>query len=104
MLLSTFVLRRFDQKPSSIVTARTGTECSFAYGEFAKLSTPWSRHGSCVESTPVAEDLPNAKASAGFTTYAAAAAAVDVSINLRRETGLEVVMDRPLFPDQMPPQ
>ena len=30
MLDSTFVLRRFDQKPSSMVTARTGTLCSFA--------------------------------------------------------------------------
>src|SRR5580692_3614316 len=95
MLLSTLVLRRFDQNPSSMVTARTGTLCNFAYGEFAKFRTPWSRHGNCVGSTPPAapDDLPSAKASAGFATYAAAAAAVDASINFRRETGLEVVMD-----------
>ena len=40
MLRSTLVLRRFDQNPSSIVTARTGTLCNFAYGEFAVLITP----------------------------------------------------------------
>src|SRR5580704_15822772 len=88
MLLSIFVLRRLDQKPSSIVTARTGTLCNFAYGELAKLRTPWSRHGSCVESTPpaAADDLPRANASAGFATYEAAAVAAAASINLRRET------------------
>src|ERR1700742_642287 len=99
MLLSTFVLRRLDQKPSSIVTARTGTEWSLAYGELLRFRTPWSRHGSCVESTPrgAAEGLPKANASAGFATYEAAAVAAAASINLRRETGLEVVMDGPLF-------
>src|SRR5215813_2934139 len=95
MLLSTFVLRRFDQNPSSIVTARTGTECNFAYGEFARFRTPWSCQGSCVESTPPAADFPSANASAGFVTYDAAAVAAAASMNLRRETGLEVVMDRP---------
>jgi hypothetical protein len=33
MLDSTFVVRRFAQNPSSIVTVRTGTFRSFAYGE-----------------------------------------------------------------------
>jgi hypothetical protein len=44
MLDSTFVFRRFDQNPSSIVTARTGTLCSFAYGDFVRFSTPCSCH------------------------------------------------------------
>ena len=40
MLEATLVARRFAQKPSWIVTARTGTLRSFAYGEWARFSTP----------------------------------------------------------------
>ena len=36
--------RRADQKPVSMVTARTGTLWSLAYGDFARFRTPWSCH------------------------------------------------------------
>src|SRR6266446_5896890 len=42
-LLVTFVSRRGDQNPASIVTACTGTLRSLAYGDFAKFRIPWSR-------------------------------------------------------------
>src|SRR5690242_8323951 len=45
MLLVTFVSRRGDQNPASIVTACTGTLRSLAYGDFAKFRIPWSRQG-----------------------------------------------------------
>src|SRR5882757_7063797 len=48
MLFSTLILRRLDQKPSVMVTARTGTLRSFAYGEFTRFSTPWSLQGIAV--------------------------------------------------------
>src|SRR6266436_1503201 len=50
MLLVTLVSRRGDQNPVSIVTARTGTLCSFAYGDLAKFRIPWSRQGGVVVS------------------------------------------------------
>src|ERR1700732_1191669 len=50
MLALTFVSRRGDQNPLSIVTACTGTLRSFAYGDFAKFKTPWSRHAGFVVS------------------------------------------------------
>src|ERR1700682_1369432 len=50
MLAFTFVSRRGDQNPASIVTACTGTLCSFAYGEFARFRMPWSRQAGVVVS------------------------------------------------------
>src|SRR5580658_1854494 len=55
MLCEKTASRRAAQKPLSIVTVRTGTLCSLAYGEFARFRTPWSCHdgpgivaGDCV--------------------------------------------------------
>src|SRR4029077_2178450 len=50
MLLVTFVSRRGDQNPASIVTACTGTLRSFAYGDFAKLRIPSARQAGVVVS------------------------------------------------------
>src|ERR1700687_2555868 len=50
MLLVTLVSRRGDQNPVSIVTACTGTLCSFAYRDLAKFRTPWSRQAGVVVS------------------------------------------------------
>src|SRR5450631_3734487 len=98
MLLATLVLRRFDQKPSSMVTARTGTVCSFAKGEFERFRTPWSCHGN-IEAEPAATSaangagcaerkagLPNANESAGRASREAAVEVTAVERNRRRET------------------
>src|SRR5216683_5585907 len=50
MLLVTLISRRGDQNPASIVTACTGTLCSFAYGDLARFRIPWSRHCGVVVS------------------------------------------------------
>src|SRR6266481_704889 len=50
MLEFTFVSRRGDQKPDSIVTACTGTLRSFAYGDFVRFRTAWSRQAGLVVS------------------------------------------------------
>src|SRR5713226_9243446 len=50
MLAFTFVSRRGDQNPASIVTACTGTLCSFAYGDLARFRIPWPRHCGVVVS------------------------------------------------------
>ncbi|SRR6267154_2359531 len=84
MLRSTLIFCRFDQKPSSIVTARTGTECKFAYGEFVRFSTPWSCQGKFVPST--ARPTPNAYDIPGRARYEVAAAAAVVAMNFRRVT------------------
>src|SRR5450755_65600 len=98
ILLSTLVLRRFDQKPSSMVTARTGTLCSLAYGEFERFRTPWSRQGN-IEADPAATSsanaagcaerragLPSANESAGRASREAAVEVTAVERNRRRET------------------
>jgi hypothetical protein len=63
MLALTFVSRRGDQNPASIVTACTGTLCSFALGDLAKFRIPWSRQagvaGRVTDSCP---SLPEATA------------------------------------------
>src|SRR5271154_6158937 len=92
MLFSTLVLRRFDQKPSSIVTARTGTVWSFANGEFVRFSTPWSCHGRIGDAVaPVSaaadeDGVPSAKESAGLARKEAAVVVTAVERNRRRET------------------
>src|SRR6266852_262155 len=50
ILAVTFVSRRGDQNPASIVTACTGTLRSFAYGDLAKFRIPWSRQAGVVVS------------------------------------------------------
>src|SRR6266567_1333788 len=95
MLRSTLVLRRFDQKPSSIVTARTGTQCNFAYGEFVRFNAPWS----CQLSSSPAEaaskgpaecmGLPSANDNAGRARAEAAVEEAIVERKRRRETVLE---------------
>src|SRR5260370_27746139 len=63
MLLVTLVSRPDDQNPASMVTARTGTLCSFAYGHFAKLRIPWSRQaGVAVSGTEFCCRPPSAPA------------------------------------------
>src|SRR6266478_2504971 len=63
MLELTLVLRRGDQKPLSIVTACTGTLCSLAWGDFARLRIPWSRQaGVMVSSAEFCSRAPTARA------------------------------------------
>src|SRR5947207_14893211 len=95
MLRSTLVLRRFDQNPGSMVTARTGTLCSLAKGELARLSTPWSCHGINDSLGELASNKPSpegcvallsAKDSAGRAKTEAALEEAAVERNWRRDT------------------
>src|SRR6266567_5086541 len=92
MLRSTLVFRRLDQKPSSIVTAWTGTLCNFAYGEFATLMTPWSCQAIRALVAPPRSNAPrtraaspNANERAGVASTEAAEEVAAVEINCRRE-------------------
>ena len=98
MLRSMFVFRRLDQKPSSIVTARTGTLCNFACGEFATLITPWSCQAIAApvpRSNAPRTRAPSPKANerAGLASTEAAEEVAAAEMNFRREMCRKEAMD-----------
>src|SRR6266404_1961726 len=109
MLAFTLVSRRGDQNHASIVTAWTGTLCSFAYGDFARFRMPCSRQvglpvsetGFCSSSrVPIAPvNSPKNPREPGKTEIAEAETADDT--NFRRENLCCMPMIVP--PRQLPP-
>src|SRR5690348_9459049 len=94
MLRLTLVSRRCAQKPLRIVTARTGTWCSLAWGERVRFSMAWFFQSAACSAgasgvPPLWEEenagpvVPNARA-AEKEEAAAAAATAEVT-NWRRE-------------------